>query len=156
VTTLGVISDTHGLLRPEARAILASVDRVIHAGDLDDRATLQWLSTFRAVTAVRGNCDRGPWAASLPDWELLTVDGRDIYIIHDLGHITLDAKAAGVAVIISGHTHVPQNETRDGVLYFNPGSAGPRRYGKPVTLGRIDISPDGVVGQIITLQAADG
>ena len=153
MTTLGVISDTHGLLRPEARAVLAGVDRIIHAGDLDDRATLQWLHTFRALTAVRGNCDRGSWAASLSEHELVTIEGHSIYIIHDVARITIDPKAAGVAVVVSGHSHNPLNESRDGILYFNPGSAGPRRFGKPVTLGRLEVGPDGVTGQIITLQA---
>lgn len=152
MTTLGVISDTHGLLRPEARAALAGVDRIIHAGDIDDRATLQWLNTVASVTAVRGNCDRGGWAATLRKHERITVEGRAIYIVHDLSAITLDAAAEGIALVISGHTHQPQNEVRDGVLYFNPGSAGPRRFGRPITLGLVQVKPDGIAGQIISLE----
>jgi putative phosphoesterase len=156
VTTLGVISDTHGLLRPEARAYLKGVDRIVHAGDIDDAATLQWLVTFAPVTVVRGNCDRGAWATGLPEHELFEVEGRSIYVIHDLGCITLDPFAAGIAIVISGHSHIPKNETRDGVLYFNPGSAGPRRFGKPITLGRIVLDATGVTGQIITLPTGAG
>jgi len=151
MTTLGVISDTHGLLRPEARAALSGVDRIIHAGDIDDRATLQWLNTIAWVTAVRGNCDRGSWAATLKEHERITLEGRTIYVLHDLSAMTIDAAAEGIALVISGHTHQPQNENRGGVLYFNPGSAGPRRLGKPITLGLVHVTPDAVVGQIVSL-----
>jgi uncharacterized protein len=152
VATLGVISDTHGLLRPEARAALASVDRIIHAGDVDDRRTLQWLATMGEVTVVRGNCDRGSWAGALPDHDLITVEGFGIYVVHDLQHMTIDPKAAGIAVVVCGHTHQPRSEMLDGVLYFNPGSAGPRRYGRPVSLGKLHIGPGGVSGEIIVLE----
>jgi putative phosphoesterase len=152
VTTLGVISDTHGLLRPEARQELAGVDRIIHAGDIDDRATLQWLSALGPLTVVRGNCDRGAWAADLRDEETLEVEGRRIWVVHDLGTISIDPRAAGVAVVVSGHSHIPKNETRDGVLHFNPGSAGPRRFGKPITMGRLVLTAGEMRGEIITLQ----
>jgi putative phosphoesterase len=152
VTTLGVISDTHGLLRPEARRELAGVDRIIHAGDIDDRAALQWLSALGRLTVVRGNCDRGAWAASLRDEETLEVEGRRIWVVHDLGTISIDPRAAGVAVVVSGHSHIPKNETRDGVLHFNPGSAGPRRFGKPITMGRLVLTAGEIRGEIITLQ----
>ena len=154
VTTLGVISDTHGLLRPEARAVFASVDRIIHAGDLDDRMVLQMLGCLAPLTVVRGNCDRGTWARTLPEHATVTVDGFAIHVIHDVCQIAVDAKADGIAVVIGGHTHRPCNELRDGVLYFNPGSAGPRRYGCPVSLGKLHIGPQGVRGEIITLAPA--
>jgi putative phosphoesterase len=151
VATIGVISDTHGLLRPEARAALASVDRIIHAGDIDDRRTLQWLSTMGEVIAVRGNCDRGSWASALPDHDLITVEGFSIYVVHDLARITVDPKAAGIAAVVCGHTHQPRNELQGGVLYFNPGSAGPYRCGRPVALGKLHIGPAGILGEIIML-----
>jgi putative phosphoesterase len=151
VATLGVISDTHGLLRPEARAVLASVDRIIHAGDIDDRQTLQWLSTMGEVTVVRGNCDRGSWASALPDHDLITIEGFSIYVVHDPARITVDPKAAGIAAVVCGHTHQPKSEMLDGVLHFNPGSAGPRRYGRPVSLGKLHVGPGGVLGEIILL-----
>ena len=156
VAILGVISDTHGLLRPEARAALASVDRIIHAGDIDDRRTLQWLSTIAEVTAVRGNCDRGAWASALPDHDLITVEGFTICVVHDLEHLTVDPRAEGISAVVCGHTHQPRKEVLDGVLYFNPGSAGPRRYGRPVSLGKLHVGPDGVSGEIIVLAGAGG
>jgi uncharacterized protein len=151
VATFGVISDTHGLLRPEARAALARVDRIIHAGDIDDRRTLQWLSTIAEVTAVRGNCDRGSWASALPDHELIAVEGISIYVVHEIEHLTVDPRTLGIAVVVSGHTHQPRKELQDGVLYLNPGSAGPRRYGRPVSLGMLHVGPGGVSGEIIIL-----
>lgn len=156
VATIGVISDTHGLLRPEARAALASVDRIIHAGDFDDRRTMQWLTTMAEVTAVRGNCDSGSWASALPDHALLTVEGVSIFVVHDLGHLTFDPRTQGISVVISGHTHQPRKELQDGVLYLNPGSAGPRRYGKPISLAKLHLGPDGVSGEIIMLASANG
>jgi len=151
VTTLGVISDTHGLLRPEARAALASVDHIIHAGDIDDRQTMQWLSTMGKVTAVRGNCDRGAWASSLPDHDMMTVEGFAIYVVHDLEHLTFDPRAEGLAAVVCGHTHQPRNEMLNGVLYFNPGSAGPRRSGRPISFGKLHVGPQGISGEIIIL-----
>ena len=151
MATIGVISDTHGLLRPEARSALASVDRIIHAGDVDDRRTLQWLSTLAEVTAVRGNCDRGSWASALPDHALITIEGTPIYVVHEIEHLTVDPKTQGIAVVISGHTHQPRKELLDGVLYLNPGSAGPRRFGRPVSMGKLHIGPGGVSGEIIIL-----
>jgi uncharacterized protein len=151
VVTIGVISDTHGLLRPEARSVLASVDRIIHGGDIDDPQTLQWLSCLGSVTAVKGNCDRGSWAKTLPTDRVITVEGLGIYVIHDLGAITIEPKAAGIAVVVSGHSHRPHEEWRDGVLYFNPGSAGPRRFNLPISMGKLHIGPSGISSEIITL-----
>jgi uncharacterized protein len=152
VAILGVIADTHGLLRPEVRTALASVDRILHAGDLDDRRTWQWLATLAPLSVVRGNCDRGAWAAGLPDHETIQVDGFVIHMLHDLGRLAIDPAAAGIGVVVHGHTHQPQSEVRGGVLYFNPGSAGPRRHGVPVSLGLLHLSSGGVRGQVITLE----
>jgi putative phosphoesterase len=151
VATLGVISDTHGLLRPEARSALAGVDRIIHAGDIDDRQTLQWLLTIAEVTAVKGNCDRGTWTKALPEHVVVTVEGFSIYVVHDLERITVDPQAEGIAVVICGHSHRPRNETRNGVLYLNPGSAGPRRFDCPVSLAKLHVGPTGVSGEIVLL-----
>lgn len=156
VTTFGVISDTHGLLRPEARAALSSVDRIIHAGDIDDRRTMQWLSMIAEVTAVRGNCDRGAWASALPDHVIITVEGIAIYVVHEIEQLTVDPRTQGIAVVISGHTHQPRKEVQDGVLYLNPGSAGPRRVGRPVSVGKLHVGSDGVSGELIILSGADG
>ena len=154
VATIGVISDTHGLLRPEARAVLASVDRIIHAGDFDDRRTLQWLTTMGEVTAVKGNCDRGSWTDTLADHQLITVEGITICVVHAIESLTFDPRSRGISVVISGHTHQPCKEWQDGVLYFNPGSAGPPRLGKPISMGKLHIRPDGISGEIIILAGA--
>jgi uncharacterized protein len=151
VATIGVISDTHGLLRPEARRALGAVDFIVHAGDSEDPLVLEHLRTMASVTAVRGNCDLGRWADALPYDCLATIAGHIIYVVHDLGNLTVDPKAAGIAAVIFGHTHMPHNEVRDGVLFFNPGSAGPRRSGKPVTIGKIRFTPEGPAGEIVTL-----
>ena len=151
VTILGVISDTHGLLRPEARAVLASVDRIIHAGDIDERVVLQMLGSLAPITAVRGNMDRGAWARGLPEQATLTVEGFAIHVVHDVYQLGFDPKADGIAVVVSGHTHRPRNEVLDTVLYFNPGSAGPRRHGGRVSLGKLHLAPDGIRGEIIML-----
>jgi putative phosphoesterase len=151
MAVIGVISDTHSLRRSEARKALAGVDLIIHAGDIDDIQTWHWLGAMGKTVGVRGNCDRGTWAADLRDRELVTVEGRGIYVIHDLGQMTIEPEAAGVAVVVCGHTHEPRRETRGSVLYFNPGSAGPRRAGKPVTLGKLYLGPEGIVGEIIPL-----
>ena len=156
VATIGVISDTHGLLRPEVRAALTSVDRIIHAGDFDDRRTLQWLTMLGEVTAVKGNCDRGSWADTLEDHQLITVEGITLYVVHAIEDLTFDPRSRGISVVISGHTHQPRKEVQDGVLYLNPGSAGPRRHGRPISLAKLHIGPDGVLGEIIILASATG
>jgi uncharacterized protein len=150
MATIGIISDTHGLLRPEVRAHLADCRRIIHAGDLDNRETLQRVTCLGEVTVVRGNCDRGAWAQALPDYELVTMDGQTICVVHALESLTLDMRAAGVSAVVFGHTHVPHNESRDGILYFNPGSAGPARYGKPIAMGKLHVDQSGIRGEIIT------
>jgi hypothetical protein len=154
VPTLGVISDTHGLLRPEARAALADVERIIHAGDVDEPGVLQMLAAIAPVTAVRGNMDRGAWARRLPEHATLTVDRVTIHVVHDVYALGLDPKFESIAVVVSGHTHRPRNEVLGSVLYFNPGSAGPRRHGCPVSVGKLHVGADGVRGEIVLLESA--
>lgn len=155
LTTIGVISDTHGLWRPQMRAHFSGCSRFIHAGDLDTRETLQRVTCLGEVTVVRGNCDRGPWAEGLPRFELVVVEGHTLCVLHALEDLTPDLATAGISAVIHGHTHVPRNELRDGILYFNPGSAGPPRHGKPITLGRLHVGPEGIRGEIIPLVPPD-
>src|SRR5882724_9124131 len=136
---IGIISDTHGLLRPEAIAALRGVDHILHAGDIGVPEILDRLRELAPVTAVRGNVDREPWAPALRETELVEVDDISIYMLHDLGQLDLKPEAAGFRVVIYGHSHQPKIEEKSGVLYFNPGSAGPRRFHLPVTLGRMEI-----------------
>lgn len=133
--TIGVISDTHGLLRPEALKALRGSQHIIHAGDVGSPEILEELSTIAPLTAVRGNVDKGAWVLKLPETDVLEAGGVSIYVLHDLAQLDLKPKAAGFAVVVSGHSHVPKQEMRDGVLYFNPGSAGPRRFKLPVSVG---------------------
>jgi putative phosphoesterase len=148
---IGVISDTHGLLRPEAIAALSGSDRILHAGDVGDPEIIDRLRELAPVTAVRGNVDRGPWAAALPETELVEVVGVSIYMLHDLAQLNLKPEAAGFRVVIYGHSHRPKVEEKNGVLYFNPGSAGPRRFQLPVSLGRLEIEKGKVRGEIVNL-----
>ncbi|MGA9507508.1 MAG: metallophosphoesterase family protein [Candidatus Sulfotelmatobacter sp.] len=134
---IGVISDTHGLLRAEAIEALRGSDHIIHAGDVGAPDILDNLGAIAPVTAVRGNVDKGPWAERLPVAEVFEVRGLSIYVLHDLAQLDLKPKAAGFSAVISGHTHVPKQEMRDGVLYLNPGSAGPRRFKLPVSIGKL-------------------
>jgi uncharacterized protein len=154
VHTVGVISDTHGLLRPEAVAALTGVERIIHAGDIGERAVLDALGRLAPVSAVRGNNDRGGWARHIPETEVVEVGGVALYVLHDLHELDLDPRAAGFAAVIAGHSHQPRQEERDGVLYFNPGSAGPRRFRLPVSLGRLTIERGRVTGRLTTLEIA--
>jgi putative phosphoesterase len=147
-----VISDTHGLLRPEAVAALRGSDFIIHAGDIDEPAILENLSELAPVTAVRGNVDRGPWAKELPISAVLEVGDVSIYVIHNLLELDLKPEAAGFAAVISGHTHVPKQENKNGVLYFNPGSAGPRRFQLPVSMGLVAVHEAKLVGKLVELK----
>src|SRR6266850_4229337 len=149
---IGVIADTHGLLRPEAIAALRGSDFVIHAGDIDEPVILENLSALAPVTAVRGNVDRGPWAKKLPTSAVLEVGGVSIYVIHNLQELDLKPEAAGFAAVIYGHTHIPTQENKNGVLYFNPGSAGPRRFQLPVSVGRLFLRDGKISGEIVELQ----
>jgi uncharacterized protein len=142
---LGVISDTHGLLRPEAIDVLRGSDLIVHAGDVGSPDVLRELERLAPVVAVRGNNDHGPWAEALP----VTAS---IYVIHDLNELRLDPGAAGHCVVIAGHSHRPRSETRDGVLFFNPGSAGPRRFKLPISLGHIVIEGSRARGRLETLE----
>ena len=148
---LGVISDTHGLLRPEAVQALRGVDRIIHAGDVGDPQVLAALESIAPVSAVRGNNDRGGWAQALPHTQLIDAAGSLIYVIHDVAELDLDPAAAGISVVVAGHSHRPDQHERDGVLWFNPGSAGPRRFKLPIALGRLIIEDGAVRAEIVTL-----
>jgi uncharacterized protein len=150
---IGVISDTHGLLRTEAIEALRGADHIIHAGDVGSPEILEKLAAIAPVTAVGGNIDKSTWARRLPETEVLDLAGVTIYVLHDLAQLDLKAKAGGFAVVISGHSHVPKQETRDGVLYFNPGSAGPRRFKLPVSVGRLIVEDGSVRGELVPLQA---
>jgi putative phosphoesterase len=148
---IGVISDTHGLLRPEALAALRGVEHILHAGDLGGPEILESLLEVAPVTAVRGNVDRGPWAAALPESEVVEFEGVSVYMLHDLGQLDLKPEASGFRLVIYGHSHQPKLEEKNGVLYFNPGSAGPRRFRLPVSLGMLEIQNGKVKGEIINL-----
>jgi putative phosphoesterase len=148
---VGVISDTHGLLRPEAVAALQGADRIIHAGDVGDREILKRLAEIAPVTAIRGNIDKEAWARTLPETDVVEVGGISIYILHDISKLDLKPEAAGFKVVIYGHSHVPKQETKNGVLFFNPGSAGPRRFKLPVTVGRIVIENQQVRAEIVRI-----
>ena len=137
---IGVISDTHGLLRPEALGALRQSEHIIHAGDVGSPEILEKLSTIAPVTAVRGNVDKEAWSRNLPETEVLELSGISIYVLHDLAQLDLNPKAAGFAAVLYGHTHQPKIETKQGVLYFNPGSAGPRRFDYPVSVGFLDVT----------------
>ena len=151
MTRIGIISDTHGLLRPEAVRALQGSDRIIHAGDIVDPQILAALARIAPVTAVRGNNDKGAWADALPHAERLHIEALQLYVIHDVKEIDVDPRAAGIHVVIAGHSHKPQVERRDGVLYVNPGSAGPRRFKLPVTVGRLDVAGTEVQARIVEI-----
>jgi putative phosphoesterase len=148
---IGIISDTHGLLRPDALAALQGSDRIIHAGDIGDSEILDRLSEIAPVTAVRGNVDRESWAKNIPETNLLECDGTSIYVLHILERLDLNPQAAGISAVIYGHSHVPKQEMNDGVLYFNPGSVGPRRFKLPVTVGKLMVEAGKIRGEIIQL-----
>ena len=150
---IGLISDTHGLLRPEALAALRGSDRIVHAGDIVDPDDLDTLAQIAPVTAVRGNNDKGAWAAALAESEWLDLGGVKLFVIHDLKDLDIDPAGADVQVIVSGHSHKPVVQRRDGVLYVNPGSAGPRRFKLPVSVGRLDIMGREVRAEVIELLA---
>ena len=149
---IGVISDTHGLLRPEAVAALQGSALVIHAGDVGRPEILDELRRIAPVVAVRGNVDRDTWADRLPQSEIVERDGVRLYVLHILEELDLDPPTAGFHAVITGHTHRPKMETKDGVLYFNPGSAGPRRFDLPVSVGRLSIADGKLRGEIVYLQ----
>jgi putative phosphoesterase len=151
--TVGVISDTHGLLRPEAVVALKDSQLIIHAGDVGDPGILDRLRAIAPTFAVRGNVDTAPWATALPLTEVVDVGGLQIYVLHNLADLDLDPKAAGLVVVISGHTHRPIAERRNDVLYLNPGSAGPRRFSLPIAVARLQIDGSRLSHEIIELRA---
>ncbi len=149
---IGIISDTHGLLRPQALSALRGVDHILHAGDVGNPAILETLRTIAPVTAIRGNIDEGRLCGDLPPIEVVTLGSSSFYMLHDVHQLDLDPVAAGFEAVISGHSHKPLIEWRKGVLYFNPGSAGPRRFSLPVTVGQIEIRNNTWLPRIIDLQ----
>ena len=151
---IGVISDTHGLVRPEALAALRGSELIIHAGDVGGSHVLESLQTIAPVVAVRGNIDKGPWAQALPKIEVVEVSRTWLYVIHDLNELDLDPSAAGFSAVISGHTHQPSIQNRKGVLLLNPGSAGPRRFELPVCVALIDVKGGMLELRLIELKLA--
>jgi putative phosphoesterase len=139
------------LLRPEALAHLQGSHEIVHAGDVGAAEILKKLATIAPVTAIRGNIDKDAWARGLPKTEIVEIAGISIYVLHDLGQLDLKPEAVGFQVVISGHSHIPVQETRNGVLYLNPGSAGPRRFKLPVTVGRLMVEGGSVRGEIISI-----
>jgi putative phosphoesterase len=151
---LGIIADTHGLLRSEAVVALAGSEIIIHSGDIGSLAVLERLRSLAPVVAIRGNNDKGAWAASLRTSEVVEIDEATLYVLHDLGELDLDPASAGFQAVIAGHSHRPMIERREGVLYVNPGSAGPRRFSLPITVARLEVVRAEVTGRIIELRAA--
>jgi len=151
--TIGVISDTHGLLRDEALEALAGSDAILHAGDVGGREILERLSEIAPVHVVRGNTDGGSWADALPTTEALSLGGADVYMVHDIEDLDVDPAGGGFAAVVFGHSHQPTVAERGGVLFFNPGAAGHRRFRLPVTVGRLLVAEDGAVEpEIIELE----
>lgn len=151
---VGLISDTHGLLRPQALDYLRGSDHIVHAGDIVDPAILDRLAELASLTAVRGNNDTGAWARALPETATLTLDGVTIHILHDLKELAIDPAAHGVRVVIAGHSHKPACEERGGVLYVNPGSAGRRRFTLPISVGELLIEDGQVDVRLLTLDVS--
>jgi len=151
MTRVGLISDTHGLLRPEALAFLRGSDYILHAGDIGDAAILTAIATIAPLTAVRGNNDTDAWAGKVREVEVVSIDGVSIYLLHDLSLLDVDPIACGHRVVVTGHSHKPLIEERSGVLYVNPGSAGPRRFTLPISVGELLIDRGSVRARLKTL-----
>jgi hypothetical protein len=151
---IGVISDTHGLLRPEAEQCLAGVAHIIHAGDIGRPEVIAGLRRIAPVMAIKGNVDTADWAACYPGTRTIKLGGRVIYVLHDVHELKLDPVSKGIDVVISGHSHRPDVETVDGVLYLNPGSAGPRRFSLPITVAILEVTSSGVRPVIHQLDVA--
>ncbi len=148
---IGVIADTHGLLRPEALAALKGCDHILHLGDIGPESLLDQLRALAPLDVVRGNNDTGDWADALPDTLLLELGGLRLYLIHDLKQLAVDPRAEGFDVVLAGHSHKPLNEVRDGVLYLNPGSAGPRRFKLPIALAILALTDGKAEVEMISL-----
>lgn len=150
---IGVISDTHGLARPEIAEAFRGAEMILHAGDIGKPEVLDALRAIAPVKAVRGNVDSGDWCATLPKAEAVQVDGALLYLLHDVSELDLDPVAAGVRAIVYGHSHQPDDRDLGGILYFNPGSAGPRRFQNPVSVGLLRIEDGRVDGEVVPLDA---
>jgi len=148
---IGVIADTHGLLRPEAVELLRGSQHIIHAGDIGSAEIIPALEKIAPVTAIRGNVDTQSWARRFAETEVVELEGLHIYVVHDANALDLNPKAAGFAAVISGHSHQPKQEMKDSVLYFNPGSAGPRRFKLPISVGRLVIAEGKVSADILEI-----
>ena len=141
---IGILSDTHGLLRPAAERRLAGVDHIVHGGDIGDPEIIAALRRIAPVTAIRGTVDKGDWARDYADTELVRLADRSLFIVHDLKTLRIDPVSLRIDVVVSGHSHVPKLDSVGGVLYLNPGSAGRRRFRLPITLATLDVTPDGL------------
>ena len=149
---IGLISDTHGLLRPRALDVLRGSDLIIHAGDVGKPEILDSLRALAPVVAVRGNVDKEDWARTLPETAVVEAGAATIYVLHDVNALDLDPRAAGFQIVVSGHSHQPGKHERGGVLYINPGSAGPRRFQLPVSVARLDLRPIPFQVEFVTLE----
>jgi uncharacterized protein len=155
VLRVGLISDTHGLLRPQAADLLRGSNHIIHAGDVGNKSILERLAALAPVTVVRGNNDTGEWADALPESALIQIGNVFVYVLHDLALLDIDPKAAGVQIVVSGHSHKPRIEVHQGVLYVNPGSAGPRRFKLPITVAELVIVGEAITPCIVELRSED-
>jgi putative phosphoesterase len=150
--TVGILSDTHGLLRPEVEQALSGCQHILHAGDVGDAQVLSRLGRIAPVMAVRGNMDHGSWSSPLPIREMVEIEGIFFYILHDLHQLDLDPSAAGIHVVVSGHTHQPKIIQKNGVIYLNPGSAGQRRFNFPVSIARVRIERGAAIPRLVELR----
>jgi putative phosphoesterase len=155
MTRIGVVSDTHGLMRPEVLQVFRGVDLILHAGDIGTPEVLQELRSVAPVIAVRGNNDKGRWAHKIPQTEVAHVGGVRIYLLHDLKELSLSPSSAGFLAVVSGHSHRPSVEEQDGVLFLNPGSAGPRRFTLPISIARLNVERQRVSAELIELPVRD-
>ena len=151
LSKIGILSDTHGLLRPEVVSAISDCDIIIHAGDVGDPSILEKLGQMAPVHAVKGNTDKGKWAETLPLTEGVEVDGHFFYILHEIEHLDLDPVAAKFEMVIFGHSHEPELKEKDSVFYLNPGSAGPHRFSLPVTIAKVIVNAGGLIPEIIML-----
>lgn len=154
VVRVGLVSDTHGVLRPEALAALAGSDAIVHAGDIGSGDVLEVLAQIAPLHAVRGNNDRNAWASALPETLTIDIAGRRLYVLHDVSELRIDPRSMNIDVIVSGHSHRPRCERRNGVLFVNPGSAGPRRFSLPVCVAHLSIRANHLDAAIVTLDVA--
>ncbi len=149
---IGVLSDTHGLLRPEVKEKLRGCELIVHAGDVGNQSVLDELQKIGTIVAVRGNVDRGPWADALREWELIEFHGRTILLIHNIAHLEWEPKSAKVDAVVYGHSHRASSQYTKGVLYLNPGSAGPKRFTLPITMAYIRVTDGEMKPEIITVE----